>query len=118
MKSRKLDDQRKEKVDTATPFDLSQGFYRQLRPICSRLLWNSLPVPFISHQEISLIFGELLCDKEIWDTYLFYTQALATFMNLLIPDHLKHLCRAVVRGTFGRQKWIPDGINELSSHRT
>ncbi|GBN41223.1 hypothetical protein AVEN_146922-1, partial [Araneus ventricosus] len=78
-----------------------------------RLIWNSLPVPFISHQEISLIFGELLCAKEIWDIYLFYAQAIGEFHEFLNPRSLKHLCRAAVRWTLGRQKWIPDGINEL-----
>ncbi|CAL1294443.1 unnamed protein product [Larinioides sclopetarius] len=78
-----------------------------------RLIWNSLPDPFITLEEITAQF-RTFSHRRIAKIYNFYSLAIGEFRTAADIRSLKHLCRSTIRRRLWQNgHWLPDGIEKL-----
>ncbi|KAF8770352.1 hypothetical protein HNY73_017897 [Argiope bruennichi] len=79
-----------------------------------RLIWSSIPDPYISFEEFGGIFWKVFSAEELERIYDFYGRAVGEFCEKCEPRSLQHLCRTVIRKTLRKnQYWIPEGIRQM-----
>ncbi|GBN04930.1 hypothetical protein AVEN_275561-1 [Araneus ventricosus] len=79
-----------------------------------RLIWNSIPHPYISSAEIEKAYTGVLSSEEIKDIYEFYVEAVGEGTSEVQSRSLKHYCRTTMLSILWQSnQWLPEGIQQI-----
>ncbi|KAF8766621.1 hypothetical protein HNY73_019668 [Argiope bruennichi] len=79
-----------------------------------RLIWNSIPHPYITFDEVQKAYREILSSEEIEDIYEFYVEAVGEGTSKIQPRSLKQYCRTAIRRILWQNnQWLPNGIQQI-----